>query len=177
MWAAATPGPHRMGRADTARTLPDMCSLPLSGDVTQAFNPFQWWGQQAGFININNTRTDDPAMERRIVEQVASYGRQLGRIVDALDVLVARQPDTDLSAAERDALRAFTKMAREIDAAKGGPQPVTLARVDALIDGVRDLARTDPELHREVVDRITAALPATAAGHTTSAPADEPATA
>jgi hypothetical protein len=152
-----------------------MADFPLSGDVTQAFNPFQWWGQQNGFININTSRTDNPAMERRIVEQVASYGRQLGRIVDALDVLVSRVPDTDLTPAERDALRAFSRMAREIDTVKGRPPAVTLSQVDALIDDVRDLARTDPDLHREVVDRITAALGA--AGHTTSVPAGGPATA
>jgi|1186.fasta_scaffold77915_2 hypothetical protein len=141
-----------------------MFELPLSGDVTQSFNPFQWWGQQAGFININTTRTDNPALERRIVEQVASYGRQLGRIVDALDVLVSRYDDTDHSAAERDALREFTRMARAIDAVKDGPPAVTLSRVDALIDEVRDLARTDPGLHREVVNRIATALGGSGAG-------------
>ena len=148
-----------------------MVELPLSGDVTQAFNPVQWWGQQTGFININTSRTDNPAM-------VASYGRQLGRIVDALDVLVSRLPATDQTAGERDALLAFSRMAREIAAVKGGPPALTLSQVDALIDDVCDLARTDPGLHREVVHRITAGLAGPPVpGRTASEPAAGPTTA
>lgn len=152
-----------------------MVEFPLSGDVTQAINPFTWWingGQQAGFININASRTDDPALERRIVRDVASYGRQLGRIIEALDVLVARQPTEALTAAEQDALRAFTRLAGEIAAIKDR-SPLTLSRVDAMIADVRQLERTDPDLHRELVARITGALGPE--GRTASGPEPGPA--
>jgi len=39
-----------------------------------------------GFININNAKTPAPGLETTIIEEVGSYGRQIGRIADALDV-------------------------------------------------------------------------------------------
>jgi hypothetical protein len=50
---------------------------PLSGDVTQTIDPtlFRAVGDQVGFINVNTSAAGDPALERRITEQVASYGR------------------------------------------------------------------------------------------------------
>jgi hypothetical protein len=59
---------------------------PLGGDVTQWIRT-SWiksLSDQTGFININNVRAGDPEAERRIIEDVASYGRQLGRIMEAL---------------------------------------------------------------------------------------------
>jgi hypothetical protein len=163
----------RMAVAATRVRCGRMGESPLSGDVTQAFNPVNWWGQQAGFININTSRTSNPAMERRIVEQVASYGRQLGRIVDALDVLVARTSTADQTACERDALRAFSQLAAALRAVKGDPPGLTLSRLDALLGEVSDLARTDPALHRAAVRRINASLAADAA-RTAIGPASSP---
>lgn len=64
---------------------------PLSGDVTQDILPWTWWLRfmgQFGLININYGRTADPALERRILDEVGSYGRQLGRISEALDAVI-----------------------------------------------------------------------------------------
>jgi hypothetical protein len=137
---------------------------PLSGDVTQAINPFSWWirsGQQAGFVNINLSRTGDPDLERRIVEEVASYGRQLGRIVEALDVVVARLPADGYTADERDALRAFSELAGRIAAVKEQDRParLTLAGLDRLLADVQALRRRDRALYKEMVARIRAAFP------------------
>jgi hypothetical protein len=63
---------------------------PLGGDVTQWIRT-SWiksLSDQTGFININNVRAGDPELERRIIEDVASYGRQLGRMMEALDVVI-----------------------------------------------------------------------------------------
>jgi hypothetical protein len=138
--------------------------LPLSGDVSQAINPFTWWirgSQQTGFININTSRTDNPELERRIVEDVASYGRQLGRIIDALDVLVAHLPADGRTPDEQDALRAFTDLAGRIATVKEQESPtrLTLANVDRLINDVRSLKRRDQALYEELSARIRAAFP------------------
>src|SRR2546423_14114628 len=64
---------------------------PLSGDVSQWINPTWWMGsfaQQLGFININETSSADPQLEGRIVAEVASYGRQLGWISEAVETLI-----------------------------------------------------------------------------------------
>ena len=66
--------------------------LPLSGDVSQTINPWTWFiktvGSQFGLININLGRSADPELEQRILDEVGTYGRQLGRIGDALGVLL-----------------------------------------------------------------------------------------
>ncbi|MDX6644716.1 MAG: hypothetical protein QOK40_443, partial [Miltoncostaeaceae bacterium] len=81
---------------------------PLSGDVTQAINPWSWWlgslSQQTGFININAVESGNPALERRIIEEVASYGRQLGWIIEAMEVLIERAGTDGLDVVERGAL-------------------------------------------------------------------------
>lgn len=37
---------------------------------------------------VNQQATSEPELEERIVGNVASYGKQLGRLVEAVDVLV-----------------------------------------------------------------------------------------
>ena len=73
---------------------------PLSGDVSQWINP-TWWlgsfGQQLGFINVNAVNSGDPQLERRVTEEVASYGRQLGWISEALDTVVSCVRDAGLT--------------------------------------------------------------------------------
>ena len=99
--------------------------LPLSGDVTQAINPwtdmFKAFGSQFGMININLGRSPAPEIEQKILAEVGSYGRQLGRIGEALEVLITRlEPSLkDLSKEEKLALDAFKVMQAEIDLIKG----------------------------------------------------------
>ena len=70
--------------------------LPLSGNVAQTINPLTWFfnamGSQFGLVNINLGKSSDPAVEEEILEDVASYGKQLGRIEDALIVLIDNFP-------------------------------------------------------------------------------------
>jgi len=98
--------------------------LPLSGDVTQAINPwfdmFKAFGSQFGLININLGRSPAPEIEQKVLEEVGSYGRQLGRMGDALNVLIEKlEPKLgDLTKEERLALDAFRVMQAEIDQIK-----------------------------------------------------------
>jgi hypothetical protein len=56
----------------------------------QAINPWTFYqqGAQFGFINIDLGQTPHPEVEQTILDEVGSYGRQLGRIGDALEVLL-----------------------------------------------------------------------------------------
>lgn len=98
--------------------------LPLSGDVTQAINPwssaFKAFGSQFGLININLGRTASPQIEEEVLREVGSYGRQLGRMGEALSVLIDKlEPKLgDLNKEERFALEAFKVMQAEIDQVK-----------------------------------------------------------
>jgi len=86
--------------------------LPLSGDVVQSINPWTAFlspiGSQFGLININLGQSSDPNVEQEVLSDVGTYGKQLGRIGDALAVLLAHfHPEQPLTAAETAAIDAL----------------------------------------------------------------------
>src|SRR4051812_41274353 len=72
----------------------------------QAINPWTFMNQgaQFGFINVNLGQTPRPDIEQKVLDEVGSYGRQIGRIGDALEVLIDRLSPGSLSRDEADAL-------------------------------------------------------------------------
>ena len=76
------------------------------GQLWQAINPwtFNQQGAQFGFVNIDLGQTPQPEVEQAILEKVGSYGRQLGRIGDALAVLLKHIELEGLDSKEKDAL-------------------------------------------------------------------------
>jgi hypothetical protein len=127
---------------------------PLSGDVTQDITSSI--GGQLGLLNINATRSGDPGLEQRIITQVASYGRQLGQLIDAVDVLVAqRQLRQDLSEADIRALDQLQALAKQIAAVK---EQKALDHVDRIVTEVQALSR-HPETNAEAIRRVREALP------------------
>jgi hypothetical protein len=93
---------------------------PWSGDVMQAIDTslLRASGSQLGFININEQAAGNAELEQRIVTQEASYGRQLGQLMDAVAVLVRHTDIEALSPSERAALDALLEMRERIDAVK-----------------------------------------------------------
>ena len=77
--------------------------LPLSGNVTQTFFP----------VTINVGRSSSQATEKDALS-LASYGRQLGRIGDALIVLLNHVELKDLSPDENEAIADLKCMLRQI---------------------------------------------------------------
>ena len=75
-------------------------------NLWQAINPwnFAFTGDQFGLINISIGETKHPEVERAILDEVGSYGRQLGHIGDALEVLIAHFDTSGLDPAEKGAL-------------------------------------------------------------------------
>ncbi|MGU3360503.1 hypothetical protein ACLBWX_09230 [Methylobacterium sp. M6A4_1b] len=72
----------------------------------QSINPWTFYqqGAQVGLVNIDLGHTPNPELEQKILDDVGSYGRQLGRIGDALEVLLRHIRLDHLSPAEEDAL-------------------------------------------------------------------------
>src|ERR1700733_6876947 len=72
----------------------------------QAINPITAYqqGAQFGLINIDLGGAGDSDLERKILKTVGSYGRQLGRIGDALEVLLKHVKLENLTSDERDTL-------------------------------------------------------------------------
>jgi hypothetical protein len=97
--------------------------LPLSGDVVQSINPFTAFmtGGQFGLVNINLGQSSEPKVEEDVLSDVASYGKQLGRIGDGLIVLMNHfHPRERLSANETAAIDALKEMLEKIAKVKEG---------------------------------------------------------
>jgi hypothetical protein len=91
--------------------------LPLSGDVVQSINPFTAFmtGGQFGLVNINLGQSSEPKVEEEVLSDVASYGKQLGRIGDGLIVLMNHfHPREPLSADETAAIDALKETLEKI---------------------------------------------------------------
>jgi hypothetical protein len=101
--------------------MPDF-QLPLSGDVNQMINPWTWsarlFGSQVGLINVNLGKSSDPVLEQRIIDDVGTYGRQIGQLGDALRVLIDHVELGRLKPHEERALNALKFQLDEIDRLK-----------------------------------------------------------
>jgi hypothetical protein len=98
--------------------------LPLSGNVLQAINPWMAFtapiGSQAGLFNVTIGQSSEPEVEADVLSDVASYGKQLGRIGDALVVLLNHfHPRTPLTEEETAAIEDLRDMLQRIADVKG----------------------------------------------------------
>jgi hypothetical protein len=115
------------------------------------------------FISVNSS---DAPIENHVLSRVGSYGKQLGTLLDAVEVLAARLPTDELTAAERKAIAALTELRDDVEDAKaefrGEPAPTALSRsdVDRMLDRLDDLRRTDPKVHRALRDQLRRGLEA-----------------
>ena len=81
--------------------------MPLSGDVTQSF---PW----TNYFTINLGQSSDAATEQEALT-IASYGKQLGKMGEAVLVLLRHLPAIDkLPHEEQEAIREFRDMMRNI---------------------------------------------------------------
>jgi hypothetical protein len=93
--------------------------MPLSGDVVQSINPFTAFfspiGSQLGVVNINLGQSSDPDVEQEVLSDVGTYGKQIGRISDALMVLLAHfHPKRALTPEETAAIDALKDMLNKV---------------------------------------------------------------
>ena len=99
--------------------------LPLSANVFEAIKPWTAFmpttafmppiAGQMGLFNIRIGQSSEPAVEGAVLSDVASYGKQLGRIGDALIVLLAHfRPATPLTKEETDAIDDLREMLEKI---------------------------------------------------------------
>lgn len=88
--------------------------------LMQAINPwtFNWQNAKIGFINIDMGVTPRPEVEQEVLDRVGSYGRQLGWIGEALDVLLRKVDLEVLDAEDRRKIRIFQGRLAEIAAIK-----------------------------------------------------------
>jgi hypothetical protein len=97
--------------------------------------------------NITEQNSSDPDTERAIVA-FQGYGRQLGRMMDAIALLIEDSPKTEL---EKKAFQEFTKVRLEINDIKEKVAARRLNRIAADLSMLK-------EKKREEYDRVVAKL-------------------
>ena len=138
---------------------------PLSGDVSQVINPWQWWNSQLGnnsasLINITQYKSSAPEVEAEIVQDVAGYGMQLGKIIEVLTVVLDALPVEKLPTQRQEIITDFHTMAKQITEVKQEKRlrQVCPAGIDQFIAGLKQLQQDDPEMYKHTVKKLEAAL-------------------
>src|SRR5215472_14206346 len=127
--AVLGPGEIRVDRTQSPRspasqeetTMSNSFQLSLAPEkLWQAINPWTFYqqGAQFGFINIDLGDTPHPEVEQAILDEVGSYGRQLGRIGDALEVMLKHTNLEGLSPAELDTITVLRGQLAEVNQVK-----------------------------------------------------------
>lgn len=135
--------------------------------------PWQWWsdacqrafGRGSSFapsfmqpilpgwtfsgVTINDSNSSDPAVERAIVRE-ESYGRQLGRLMDAMEAIIAGLPDNKR---DEKPLEALLALKRRIDRIKRGAES---AAMEGVLRDLATLKSTNEDQFNECLRRIDA---------------------
>lgn len=80
--------------------------LQAPSNLTQPILP-NW---SFNLLNVNLGRSGNPAVEQMALENIGSYGRQIGHVAEALEVIVRRlnlMESNALSQKEKDVLQVF----------------------------------------------------------------------
>lgn len=139
----------------------DGIAQPFSGDVTQAINPWSWWinaPASYGFININTMQSADPRMEQRIVHNVASYGRQLGRVMEVMDALLAHTDSSGWAPQELEALHDYRRLTAQIADYKSNQLLDAGMDADRLAHALERLRRRDTTAFERIAAKLRPVL-------------------
>lgn len=68
--------------------MPDFKLALAPQQLTQTINPWSWTFGDISLFSINMGKSAAPGVEARVLDEVGSYGRQLGRIGEALTVII-----------------------------------------------------------------------------------------
>jgi hypothetical protein len=101
----------------------------------------------AGIV-VNETNSTDPVAERAILSR-ESYGRQLGRISDALVVLISQLPDDEKS---KEPIADFLNLKARIDGIK---HELESAHADRILEKLKRLKERDGTSFQEFLERVT----------------------
>jgi len=69
--------------------MPDFKLALAPNQLTQTINPWSWSMGNVSLFSINLGTSKAPGVETRVLNEVGTYGRQLGRIGEALAAVVA----------------------------------------------------------------------------------------
>lgn len=139
-----------------SQPFPSLFSLAPK-QLSQLINPLYWLDSgtdQIGLINISGAASAKPELEADIIKNVATYGRQLGRITDVLQAVLAQMHPERWPAAEQEAVAQFRDMAAKIAAVKAGYLAPTQENVDQLIAGINSLKENDKDEYARIKNEL-----------------------
>ncbi|MFP5213830.1 MAG: hypothetical protein ACLGPL_10675 [Acidobacteriota bacterium] len=143
-----------------------MYESPLSGDVLQDIVtfwtlPWKWFlssSNQFGFVNINTMESSDPELEEDVVKNVASYGKQLGRIVECLEVVTRKPELKDLDSSEEKAVKEFQYLAERIDDRKmsrgRSSRAPRIDEIEQLLESIRYVRKNRPDIFEKLLKEL-----------------------
>lgn len=117
---------------------------PLSGDVTQDISPFTNLFSPQVALNF----AGDPRIEQDVVSEVASYGRQLGVLTEALLAVAGDSDDP--------AVRRLRAMQADVEAVKARHASDPRAAAEQAMARLR---REDPAAFAVLLERLSAEDP------------------
>ena len=141
-WTPADPAEWLRSWSEAMRSVPQ--------SLTQAINPGWNFGPT---FTLNSGNSSAPQTEVEVLQR-HSYGRQLGRISEALELLIAERAGSSPKDKRADD---FLKMKAEIDAVK---LDAAAARVDALRADLAALKKSRPTEYKKLADALRKALDA-----------------
>ena len=112
-------------------------ALPFSGSADLSnYHPMTDWSshnvgqfaEQFGFINIYAMASDDPHLEQGITRDVASYGMQLFRVIEALHAICHNLDYLKWDSDHKRAMENFMRLADEIEEYKRAHQSPALTQ-------------------------------------------------
>lgn len=121
---------------------------PLGPGQTQSQTQAQ---TQNTSLMVSIQSSSDPGLERRIFGKVASAGRQLSRMANVLEILIAafeRDGGSNATPIASEAIAAFRAMQDEIAQEKAGRAP------ERIIEALEELRAEDPEAYGRVRSRL-----------------------
>ncbi len=137
-WADAALAPWRLALQATQALTPPWLLAPQT--LTQPINPGWTFGN---LIQVTEANSTAPDTEQEIVRH-HSYGRQIGRVMDAVDLLLEKA-DAKTRADER--AKDFEQVQRDVQAIK---RAQAAARLHRLRDELLALKRDHPDEWREL---------------------------
>jgi hypothetical protein len=109
---------------------------------------------------IISENSGDAAVENHVLSQVGSYGKQLGTVIDAVNVLIARTLNrADLTPDEGRSVDDLRDLSRQVDAAvadfRGSPaKGVGKTDIDWVLAGLQSLRQSDPAAYGPLFEQL-----------------------
>ena len=128
-------------------TFPNLFNLlPFSGGNWQTIDT-RWWSP-----NISMNFAGNPAVEREVTEDVASYGSQIGWLNDIVAAQAAAAPDTLKPGT--DAEKSLNKLKAAHEKIEEIKQRRKASTLDSARDALSQLGATDKDAYKRLVNSL-----------------------